>query len=197
MKIKKRNTHSRVVASRITSPETRIDPSTGTRELLLSYVDARFNHCHNVAPRNIFLYAAGTNEEGDLPDGLDRLTHHKFVIHLDQQEQVVGLDVIPARVYRSGVIPASQKDVSTVKVLWLLKGSVCRVTHRPVGVTSTQLMALVRALDEHAISGKEITEGTKLSDGSSVTSVSLDSVELKLRVKKKDTNPSGYNLDDV
>ena len=197
MKLKKRSTHSRVVSSRITSPETRIDSATGARELLLSYVDARFNHCHNVAPRNIFLYAAGTNEEGDLPDGLDRLTNHKFVIHLDQQEQVVGLDVIPSRVYRSGVIPASQKDVSTVKVMWLLKGSVCRVMHRPAGVTSTQLMALVRALDEFANAGKEITEGTKLSDGSSVTSAGLDSVELKLRVKKKDTNPSGYNLDDV
>jgi hypothetical protein len=197
VKLKKRNTHTKVISTRITSPETRIDAATGTRELLLSYVDASFNHCHNVAPRAIFLYAAGTNEEGDLPDGLDRLAHHKFVIHLDEKEQVVGLDVIPSRVYRSGVIPKSQKDVTTVKMMWMLKGAVCRITQRPVGITATQLIAVINAVDAYAITGKEIVEGTKLSDGSHVVTVGLDTIEIKLRSQKRGTSTSGYDLGDL
>lgn len=189
MKLKKRNTAARVLSSRITSPETRINPDTQQRELMLSYADSRFNHCHNVTTKELFLFSAGTNEEGELPDGLDRLQHHKFVIHLDKLDRAIGLDIIPSRVYRSGVIPSSQKDVETVKLSWSLNGAVCRVTQRPAGVTATQLVALVAQFDKLADAGTPITETTRLGDVGRVISVSGDVVEVKLKSGKGRGNP--------
>jgi hypothetical protein len=185
MKIKKRNTHKRVTSSRITSPETRKNPETGEPDLLLSYADARFNHCHNLTTKDIFLYAAGNNDEGDLPDGLDRLQHHKFVIHLDAKDVAIGLDVIPARIYRSGVIPASQKDVDTVKLVWLLNGAVCRVIQRPAGVSATQLINLVAEFDKMALAGTVISETTKIGEHGKVVSAGNGMVEVKLRSAKR------------
>jgi hypothetical protein len=185
MKIKKRNTHRRVTSSRITSPETRKNQATGEPELLLSYADERFNHCHNLTTPEIFLYAAGNNDEGDLPDGLDRLSHHKFIIHLDENDVAIGLDVIPSRVYRAGVIPASQQDVDTVKLIWLLGGAVCRVTQRPAGTTSTELIALVTALDKLAQAGTVITETTQIPNMGKVVSASGGLLEVKLKNKKR------------
>lgn len=185
MKIKKRNTHSRVTSSRITSPETRKNAETGEPDLLLSYADARFNHCHNVTTKDIFLYAAGNNDEGDLPDGLDRLSHHKFVIHLDANDVAVGLDVIPSRIYRSGVIPASQKDVDTVKIAWLLGGAVCRVIQRPAGVSATQLIALIAEFDKLATAGSVISETTNIGGLGKVVSAGSGLVEVKLRSNKR------------
>jgi hypothetical protein len=185
MRIKKRNTHKRVTSSRITSPQTRKNTETGEPELLLSYVDARFNHCSNVTTKDVFLYAAGNNDEGDLPDGLDRLQHHKFIIHLDANDVAVGLDVIPARIYRSGVIPASQKDIETVKLVWLLGGAVCRVIQRPAGVSSTQLIALVAEFDKLSQAGVVISETTKIGELGKVVVAGNGLVEVKLRNSKR------------
>lgn len=185
MKIKKRNTHRRVTSSRITSPETRKNAETGEPDLLLSYADERFNHCHNVTTKGIFLYAAGNNDEGDLPDGLDRLSNHKFVIHLDANDVAIGLDVIPSRVYRSGVIPASQKDVDTVKVVWLIDGAVCRVIQRPAGVSATQLIALIAEFDKLATAGSVISETTNIGGLGKVVSAGSGLVEVKLRSNKR------------
>jgi hypothetical protein len=193
MKIKKRNTHKRVTSSRITSPETRKNLQTGEPDLLLSYADARFNHCHNVTTKELFLYAAGNNDEGDLPDGLDRLAHHKFVIHLDENDVAVGLDVIPARVYRSGVIPLSQKDVETVKLVWLLNGAVCRIIQRPAGVTATQLINLVAELDKLAHAGTVISETTKIGDHGKVVVAGNGMVEVKLRSAKRSGSAPVYD----
>lgn len=185
MKIKKRNTHKRVTSSRITSPETRKNPETGETDLLLSYVDERFNHRHHVTTKELFLFAAGTNDEGDLPDGLDRLSNHKFIIHLDQNSVVCGLDVIPARVYRSGVIPASQKDVTTVKLTWLLGGAVCRVIQRPAGVTAAQLTTLVVEFDKLSTSGVAIVEAMSIGGLGKVVSAGGGIVEVNLRSAKR------------
>lgn len=192
MKIKKRNTHSRVTSSRITSPETRKNPATGDPDLLISYADARFNHCHNVTTKDIFLYAAGNNDEGDIPDGLDRLSHHKFIIHLDEKNVAIGLDVIPSRVYRSGVIPASQKDVDTVKLVWLLGGAVCRVIQRPAGVTASQLIALIAEFDKLASSGTVISETTRIGELGKVVTAGNGMVEVKLRNSKRSGSAPVY-----
>lgn len=196
MKLKKRLTHTRILSSRITSPETRENATTGKTDLLLSYADARFNHCHNVATKGVFLYAAGTNEEGDVPDGLDRLSHHKFVIHLDKDEVAVGLDVVPARVYRSGVIPASQLNVETVKLTWLVDGAVCRVIQRPSGTTADQLLKLIEELDKLATAGTDVSETTKLGNLGKIVSVSGGIVEVKMAtVKRASRAPAYSNLD--
>ena len=197
MKIKKRNTHKRVTSSRITSPETRKNTKTGEPDLLLSYVDARFNHCNHVTTKDLFLYSAGNNDEGDLPDGLDRLQHHKFVIHLDSNDVAIGLDVIPSRIYRSGVIPASQKDIETVKLTWLLGGAVCRVIQRPAGVSATQLIGLIAELDKLATAGSVITETTTLGNHGKVVTAGNGVIEVKLRSAKRAGSAPVYETENV
>lgn len=185
MKLPKRNTVRRVVSSRITSPETRTNSDTGKKELLLSYADAQHNHKHHPTTKDLFLYSAGSNEEGELPDGLDRLSNHKFVIHLDANDNAIGIDIIPARVYRSQVIPKSQEGVDTVKLTWLLGGTVCRVTQRPAGVQASRLIELIRKLDDVVDKGQAITATTKFGDVGRVVSISGDTVEVKLRAQKR------------
>jgi hypothetical protein len=191
MKLTKRNTARRVTSGRITSPETRINPDTGKRELLLSYSDAQHNHRHHLTTRDLFLYAAGSNEEGELPDGLDRLRHHKFVIHLDTKDVAIGIDVVPARVYRSNVIPNSQLGVDTVKLTWLLDGAVCKITQRPAGVQAARLISLIAKVDELVNKGQAITATTKFGDIGRVVSISGDTIEVKLRAEKRTVQDGG------
>lgn len=188
MKLKQRNTKRRVVSVRITSPETRVNPRTLKRELLLSYVDGNSDHQHAVTTADLFVYAAGSNEEGELPDGLDRLQFHKFVIHLDEAGTAVGLDILPNRVYRSQVIPASQRDVSTVRLTWLLDGAVVRCTQRPAGVTGNELIALVREFDAMADRGEEVVVNGKIGTLGRVVSISGDTVEIKLKASRPTAN---------
>ncbi len=197
MKIKKRNTHKRVTSSRITSPETRKNAKTGEPDLLLSYVDARFNHCNNVTTKELFLYSAGNNDEGDLPDGLDRLQHHKFIIHLDENDVAIGLDIIPSRIYRSGVIPASQKDVETVKLVWMINGAVCRVVQRPAGVSAAQLIGLIAELDKMALAGTVISETTTLGTHGKVVAAGNGMIEVKLRSAKRAGSAPIYETENV
>ena len=185
MKVTKRNTARRVVTGRITSPETRMNPETGKKELLLSYADAQHNHQHLPTTRDLFLFSAGSNEEGELPDGLDRLSHHKFVIHVSDNGVAIGLDVIPARVYRSKVVPNSQLGVETVKLTWMLDGAVCRVTQRPPGIQASRMIDLIRKCDDLIAQGKAITTTTKLGEVGRVVSISGDAVEIKLRAEKR------------
>jgi len=124
MKVKPRDTVSRVAAKRITAPETRIDTNTRKKIVLLSYLDARSNQQHDPTTKELFLYAAGNNAEGEMPDGLDRLADHQFTIHRNAAGKAIGLDVVPARLYRSGVIPSSMVDVKTLKVQYDLDGAV-------------------------------------------------------------------------
>lgn len=180
MKLKHRNTAKRVTSPRITSPESRVNPQTKKVELLLSYVDENADHQHAVTTKDLFLYAAGSNEEGELPDGLDRLPYHKFVIHMDAAGRAIGLDVLPNRVYRSQVIPASQRDVTTVRFEWLLGGDVVRCTQRPAGVAGNTLAELVRAFDEMAERGEEVAINSKVGKLGRVVSISGDTVEVKL-----------------
>ena len=189
MKLKPRKTHRRIVTGRITSPESRKNAETGKRELLLSYVDDRSNHQHLVTTKDIFLYAAGDNEEGQLPDGLDRLMNHKFVLHLDTNEAVVGLDVIPARTYRSKVIPVSQIGVTTVRFEWMLDGAVCRVTSRPPSTSWEKLIAVIKELDALIAKGTAITASTKLGSLGRVTSVDGDAIEFKMSTGKTGGQP--------
>jgi hypothetical protein len=195
MKLKKRNTHRRVLAWRITSPETRPNPTTGKKQLLLSFVDEQGNHNHMPVTKELFLYAAGENEEGQLPDGLDRLQNHKFIIHKDINNQAIGIDIIPSRVYRSQVIPASQRDVTTVRFEWLLNGAVCRVTQRPPNTKAERIIEVIRELDALITAGKDINGSTKIGNIGKVTLVEDDAIEVKLANRKTTAVPAGYALD--
>lgn len=194
MKIAKRNTAKRIPSVRIESPETRKNRETGKKELLLSYIDERSNLQSLPTTKELFLYAAGDNSEGQLPDGLDRLSHHRFIIHVDADGVAIGLDIIPARVYRSRVIPVSQKDITTVRLEWELDGAVCRVTQRPPNTKADRIEPIIRAIDALVASGKSITTSTKLNGLGKIVVADADAIEVKLSAVKT-TGGSVYDID--
>lgn len=196
MKITPRKTTLRVASRRITSPEYRQNATTGKKDLLLSFADERSNHQHRVTNRALFLYAAGTNEEGELPDGLDRLTDHRFIVHVDEKEEAIGIDIIPARLYRSKVVPMSQVDIKTVKLRWELNGAVCRVIQRPSNVKPDVLAAIILELDKMATAGKEIQARTKIGNIARVSAIEgEDTIEIKLNATRGQGNPV-YEIPD-
>lgn len=195
MKLKKRNTARRVTAESITSPET--DPGeNGVRIPLLSYIDARGNQEKLRTSKDLFLFAAGDNSEGQLPEGLDRLRDHTYIIHVDADDKAIGLDIIPSRVYRAQVIPASQLNVKNVRVEWMLDGAVCRVTSRPPGIKSDRLTALVNALNKLVSDGKKIDSSTRLEGIGRVVLVEGDAVEVKLNSAKTAVAAPSFDLGD-
>jgi hypothetical protein len=181
MKVNPRNTATRVLAKRITAPETQTDHETGKKILLLSYVDQHSNHRHDRTSREIFLYAAGNNEEGEMPDGLDRLSDHQFVIHKDEKGKAIGIDVIPARLYRSGVVPVSQEGVKTLIVQYDLDGAVCRVIQRPFNTRAEQSMRVINELDKLIKAGKSVHTAMKLGNVGTVVNTTDNTVEVRLR----------------
>jgi len=180
MKVKPRDTASRVAAVRITAPESRIHEKTGKKIALLSYMDSRSNRQHDPTTLDLFLYAAGTNEEGEIPDGLDRLADHHFTVHRNKSGKAIGLDIVPARLYRSNVIPVSQVDVKTLVVQFDLDGAVARVTQRPFNTRPAQSMAVIAELDKLISSGKPIHSGMRLGKVGRVQSTTDNSVEVRL-----------------
>jgi hypothetical protein len=183
MKINARDTHTRVMAKRITAPETRVDRDTGKKILLLSYIDQHSNQRHDPTTKDLFLYAAGSNEEGEVADGLDRLLdgHFNFIIHKNQADKAIGIDVIPARMYRSGVIPVSQQDVKTLLLQYDLGGAVCRVLKRPFNTAPQQTAAVIREIDKIVADGKPLHTGMRLGSVGTVVNTTDNTVEVRLR----------------
>lgn len=192
-----RDTAKRVIAKRITAPETQTDPKTQKKIPLLSFIDPASYQRHIPTTKDIFLYAAGSSStaEGEIPDGLDRLLHHEFIVHVNANEKAIGLDVIPSRLYRSGVKPVSQKDVKTLVVTYLLNGAVARVTQRPFNTRFEQSAAVIRALDDLIRAGKPITTTTRLGSLGHVVSVQDNAVEVRLRPEEPKSNRE--NADDL
>lgn len=180
MKVTPRPTDKRVIALRITAPETQIDPKSGKKIPLLSFIDSASYHKHYPTTKEIFLYAAGNREEGEVPDGLDRLLHHEFVVHLNKDSKVVGIDVIPSRLYRSGVKPTSQDGVTTLTIQYLLGGAVARVMKRPFNTRFAQSAAVIKELDDMITRGDTIEVSTRVGDLGRVVGVTETSVEIKL-----------------
>jgi hypothetical protein len=195
MKAKPRPTKSRVIARRITAPETKTDPASGKRIALLSYIDAGSYQQHAPTTKDIFLYAAGSNEEGEVQNGMDRLLHHRFVVHLDAGGKAIGLDVIPDRLYRSGVTPTSQVDVKTLVIEYLMDGAVARVTQRPFNVRFEQSFAVIQELDKLIASGKPITTSMRLGELALVVGVTDNTVEVKLNASRR--RIQGEAIDDM
>lgn len=180
MKVIPRNTVTRIIAKRITAPETKPDPETGKRIVLLSYIDAGSYQRHCPTTVDLFVYAAGNNEVGEVQNGLDRLMHHRYIIHMNDREKAIGLDIIPDRLYRSGVIPKSQLDVTTLVIRYEVGGAVARVVQRPFNTRFEQSAAVIQVIDRLVAAGKAITQGMRLGDLGRVVSVTENSVEVKL-----------------
>lgn len=197
MKIKSRATATRTIAKRITAPETRLDPNTGKNIVLLSYIDGSSYQQHNPTTKALFLYAAGTNEVGEVPDGLDRLQNHQFIVHTNDAGKAVGLDIIPNRLYRSGVVPKSQDGVTTMIVQYDLDGAVARVTQRPFNVRFEQSAAIILELDKLFASGKPVETSVRLGNLGRVVNTTENSVEIKLNAasRREATKPSDSKMD--
>ena len=195
-----RQTHKFIQARRITAPETRKDPKSGKNIVLMSFIDAGSYQQHKPTTKDLFLYAAGTNQEGETPDGLDRLLHHQFVLHEDEKGKIIGLDIIPSRLYRSGVVPRSQEGVSTLIVQFDLDGAVARVTQRPFNVRFEQSAAIIRELDKLIAAGKAITTSVRLGNIGRVVNTTENSVEIKLNTSSKssiDNDAAGLDSDNI
>ena len=180
MIVKPRDTKKRVEARRITAPETRIDEHSGKKIPLLSYIDAGSYQRNIPTTKEIFLYAAGSNEEGEVSEALDRLIDHRYQIHLNENGKAVGIDVIPSRLYRSRVIPASQLGVKNLTLQYDADGAVVRVAKRPHNLRFDQSAAVIAALDAIIKTGKQITVGMRVGNLGRVVSVTENSVELSL-----------------
>jgi hypothetical protein len=197
MKTAPRPTATRVIARRITAPETRPDAASGKKVPLLSYIDAGSYQQHKDTTKALFLYAAGSNEEGEVPDGLDRLLHHKYVVHLDKAGKSIGLDVIPARLYRSGVMPLKQEGVKTLIIQFLVGGAVARVTQRPFNVRFEQSAAVIQELDKLISAGKQIAPSMRLGTLGRVVNVTEDSVEVRLNAPARKVQGEVDDMDEV
>lgn len=177
MKVQKRNTKRRIITNRIGSPEFKREGDKV--RFLLSYVDDQAFCRTLTTTKELFAYAAGTNEEGQLPEGLDRLLYHQFIIHVDDQDKAIGIDVIPSKSYR-GVVPVKGADINTVRLEYLLGGAVCVVAHKPYKVRPSIIVSLLAQLDKQIAAGKAITLSTKLPGIGKIHSVESDAIEVKL-----------------
>lgn len=185
MKLPIRNTHTTEVAIGITAPEFRKDPVTGKKIPLLCWADERSNHRRNDCGRELFKAAAGNNEVGERPDGMDRLTNHQFIVHLDENQFAVGLDVIPSRQYGGRVVPATLVGVTTLKLQYAEDGSnVVRVLTRPVNTKPEVIRRIIEALD--ALKGKPLKIGMQPIENNAAKIVSLNDgvVEVKLSARR-------------
>ena len=195
MKVNPRDTAQRVIAKRITAPETRLDTDTGKKIAMLSYIDAGSYQKHIPTTKDLFLYGAGTNEEGEVPDGLDRLMNHRFIIHQNKSGKAIGIDVIPNRLYRSGVTPTSQEGVKTLTIRYDLGGAVARVVQWPFNTRFEQSAAVIQELDKLISAGKAITASMRLGNVGRVVNVTDNSVEVRLSAGRR--RIQGEPIDDV
>ena len=185
MRLPIRNTHTTVIGVRITAPEFKKDPTSGKKIPLLCWGDESANHRRNECGRELFRASAGANEVGERPDGMDRLTNHHFVIHLDEQERAVGIDVIPARQYGGRVVPTTLVGVTTLKLQYAEDSSgVVRVLQRPVNTKPEDIRRIIAGLD--ALQGKPLKIGMRPLEGNAAKIVSLNDgvVELKMSVRR-------------
>lgn len=199
MKVQPRATATRVIAKRITAPVVKPSENDSTKKiLLLSYLDNQSRQQHDPTTKELFLYAAGNNEEGELPDGLDRLADHQFIVHKNDKGRAIGLDVIPARLYRSGVIPVSQIDVKTMKVRYDLGGAVARVIQRPFNTRAEQSQLVIMELDKLISAGKAIHSSMKLGNIGTVVNTTDDTVEVRLKASRRGvTGAPSESLDSL
>lgn len=204
MKVKPRKTGTHLLARRITAPETKDDKATGKKIPLLSFIDQASTMRHFPTTKEIFLYAAGTTEEGEISDGLDRLTYHDFVVHLDEnpdpkKRKAIGLDVVPNRSWGMGVKPVSQEGVKTVTIQYALDGAVARVIQRPTNFRSAQSIALIRELDKLITAGKTLTQSVRVGGLGTVVSTTDDTVEIRpsARAKRRGERSDKIDEDDL
>lgn len=167
-------------SNRISSPQWRTEDD-GTRTRLLPYVDKKGGQRLPVTPVRMFKYAAGTNREGELPSGLDRVTESEFdvLMHgaIDTRSNLpkaVGLNVLPSRQFRRKAFPTELVTLSgnridhlrTVTVMFEVEGAVWDVISRPATMSVEALRLTLRNLRKAAAKHNDTlaTKGRKTDD---------------------------------
>lgn len=185
------------MARRITAPETRRDEKTGKRIALLSFIDSGSYQQHVNTTKDVFLYAAGQNLPGEPVDGLDRLINHQFVVHMDKHDKAIGLDVLPSRLYRSGVVPTSMLGVNTLIVRYDVGGAVATIVQRPFNVRAEHSAAVIEEIDKLIRDDKEITASMRLGNLGRVVNVTDNSVEVRLNKARSRGVETTVDADDI
>lgn len=190
MKLPIRNTHRTEIGVRITAPEFKKDLKTPGKKIpLLCWGDESANHRRNECNRALFKAAAGSNEVGERPDGMDRLTNHQFIIHLDADDNAVGLDVIPSRQYGGKVVPTQLVGVDTLKLKFEEDGSgVVRVLQRPVNTKPELIRKVISGLE--AQNGKALKIGLQPVKGNAAKIVSLNDGVVEVRLSARASRES-------
>lgn len=198
MKITPRNTHRHVSALRITAPVTRPHPDNPAKQqLLLSYIDSQSRQRSDPTSSKLFLHTGGSNLEGEPATGMDRLMDTLFIIHQDKNGHAIGLDVIPSRLYRSGVVPKSQEGVTKLTVSYEVDGAVARIIRRPPNTRPETCQMVLRALDKCISDGKPIIAGMRLGKVGTVASAGDNIVEVTLSAAAKAGNRRLQSLEEV
>lgn len=200
MKTTPRDSVTQVVARRITAPEAKRDEVTGKKIAMLGFIDSSAYQRHVPTTKELFLYAASsdsvTAETPDTAPGLDRLRNHNFVVHKNKGGKAIGLDIIPSRLYRSGVIPVSMAGVKTLTVRYELGGAVVRVVQRPFNMRFEHIRQVIQAIDKVIASGKAITTAVRLGGLGRVVNTTDDTVEIRLNkdTQSSDRTPKDENV---
>ena len=197
MKLPVRDTQETQLSIRITAPEYKIDPATKKKVPLLCWADDSSNHHRSGCTRELFLYAAGNNEVGEKPEGLDRLSSHHFYIHFDgpvddPTSKAIGMDEIPSRQFGSRIVPQSQVGVTTLKLRYETDGSgVVRILERPVNTKPEVIRRLIVALD--ALGGKSLKIGMTPVPGNAARIVSLNDGVVEVRLSARASRESVHS----
>ena len=156
-----------VLAQMITAPEFRVLPD-GKKQYLLGCVDNNGHQQHYPVTRDLYLYAAGKNLEGQKPDGLDMLTLHSFHIYVNKDGpnagHAVALDVIPTKMLSGRFTYTKQEGIEVVTFKIQLGGKVLRVDplSRPPGMLKSGMLAMFSALRKRMNTGKPLEAGEVL-----------------------------------
>jgi hypothetical protein len=194
MRLPVRETSKTYAAVRIATPEFKIDPVTKRKTPLLCWVDESNSLRRTDCGKQLFLAAAGRNEIGERPDGMDRLSFHNFYVHVDENERAVGLDVIPSRMYGSKLVPTHLIGVRTLKLRFEEDGSgVVRVVSRPVNTPAEDIVKVIRGLE--SLKGKPVKVNFNPIAGNAARVVSVSDGVVEVRLSKKDSRASVHNTD--
>jgi hypothetical protein len=181
--IKPRQTAKRVITRRLGQPSIRNNQESGDRQFILSYVDLNGNMCQFPTTKDICKVVADTSGEGEVPNGLDLLQDHFFVLHFNEEDTVVGLDIVPSKKYSSNTVPLTLVGVDDVQIQYQLGGQVCRVLRRSTKISPEAVITAIKDIDKLLTSKKQLEVGMKA--GSATIEDMLNGViTIKLPLRK-------------
>ena len=184
-----------LMLARITAPSFRFEGNNRSEPVhVITAVDDRHYPQQWDTSVELFADVSGDNLVGELPDGLDRRKDWVFAAYLkdrpNQLPLLVGLDAMPARVYRSSILPTLSKDFKTL-VLNCKPSGLWEVTQRPPLVKFELQARIMREINDSYLgsSKKKLEPGTRVASGTKkelgvVIRVSETEIEIRPSIGK-------------